>query len=308
MLECIKDTALYKSLGMSKNLTHAYLFYSNDRVLNNEVALNFARTLMCANSNGCGKCKECKQFISKSHPDLYILEQDSIKVDDVNTLMSKFDTLPISSNKKVFVILNAETMNEIAQNKLLKSLEEPNQSSVFILTTSKTDKILTTIMSRLKKIFVPKLSLEDKIMISRELKTRGIDISPNFRLNSLTDMINFSTNNQYLSTLNAITNLLTNLNTTADIPRVVSALGDVNKQAFFPLMQDLFLDCLRDESDRKFDESLTVNISVKFPINAITKIIPLIENAYKMQMANVNFIFILDNLLFNILKEKFLCK
>ena len=71
-------------------------------------------------------------------------------------------------------------------------------------------------------------------------------------------------------------------------------------------MQDVFLDVLK--SGGKYPVDITTTIKNKFPQKAIIKCIPLIENAYKQQMSNVNINYILDNLLFNILKEKFLCK
>ncbi len=308
MLNSVKYTSVYKSLRLNSKLMHAYLFFSADDRLNNEIAINFAKSILCEKSSACGECYACKQFSSKSHPDLYILEQDSIKVDDINKLMSKLTTKPITAEKKLFLILNADKMNDIAQNKLLKSLEEPNPSNIFILTTTKTDKILPTILSRLTKNYVTKLSIEDKTIIANELKEQEIDISKYFKLDSLSEMINFATNKEYKNTIDIIKNLFTELNTSADIPRVSSMTTGINKNIFLPLMQELFLDCLREQENRKFNADIIYPIAVKFSNQAILKCLPLIEQAYKQQMSNVNLSYILDNLLFNILKERFLCK
>jgi len=307
MIESVKDTSLYKDLRLNSKQTHAYLFYSVDRLLNDEIALNLAKELLCEHDISCGKCPSCMQFNSHSHHDFFIINQDSIKVEDVNKFMDKFSTLPIQSKKKVFVILNADRMNEIAQNKLLKSLEEPNQSNIFILTTTKTDKLLTTILSRLTKIYIPKLSIDDKKLISNELKKDNIDITSYYKLDFLTDMVKFASDTNYKSTLDSIKNIFNELNSTADIPKV-SQINNVDKNIFLPLIQDLFLDCLRAPEDRKFGADILAPIAVKYPTKVILKCLPLIEEAYKMQMSNVNLSYILDNLLFNILKEKFLCK
>lgn len=306
MINCVKTTSAYNLLNLSKYFSHAYLFYSSDKELNNEIALNFAKSLLCKNGDSCGKCSECNQFDSLSHPDLTIINQDSIKVEDVNKLMPKLATKPISANKKLFVILNFETMNEIAQNKLLKSLEEPNKFNVFIVTSTKMDKILPTILSRLSKFHVPKLSNEDKLLISKELQSKGIAIQPYLNLDSLTEMLNFALNEDYNLTLSAINKLFLNLNTTADIPKVVSELGNINKKIFFSLMQEMFLDCISNTN--RFSAEIIAPISLKFSNKALINCLPLIDKAYRMQQSNVNFTYILDNLLFNILKEKFLCK
>lgn len=307
MIKSIKNTSVYKDIISGNKAFHAYLFYSFDKELNNNIAIALAKSLVCTNKNACNICSACQQFESNSHPDIYILNQASIKVDDINKLIDKLNTKPISADVKVFVILNAENINEISQNKLLKSLEEPNSQNVFILSSSKTDKLLPTIMSRLNKIYVPKLTENDKKILSNELEEQNIDISKYENLDfTLTEIVNFETNDEYKNTLKNIDFLFSNLKTTADIPTVVSKLNNVNKELFLPLLQDLFLSCLNGE--KKFDKPLTMLIDVTFSKKALRKCIPLINEAYKKQMSNVNFGYILDNLLFNILKEKFLCK
>ena len=307
MIKNIKNTSVYKSLSLKQNKFQAYLFYSFDKELNNNIALNFAKYLFCKTHDCCEVCSACKQFDSLSHPDVLILNQATIKVEDVNKIIDKLNTKPISADVKLFVILNAENINEISQNKLLKSLEEPNSQNVFILTSSKTDKLLPTIMSRLNKIYVPKLSNDDKMLLSTELKENGIDMPKYLDSDySLTEIVNFETNDEYKNTLKNIDFIFSNLKTTADIPKVVSNLNNISKELFFPILQDIFLDCLKD--GKKFEKPITMLINANFSKLALRKCIPLIGDAYKKQISNVNFSYILDNLLFNILKEKFLCK
>ena len=105
MLNCIKETTLYKELNLGQNLSHAYLLYSADRELNNNIALTFAKSLVCERGVACGSCPKCQQFESQSHPDVTIIDQDSIKVDDVNKIISKLSTLPLDNKYKIFVIL-----------------------------------------------------------------------------------------------------------------------------------------------------------------------------------------------------------
>ena len=307
MINCISNTSSFKSINLGKSNFHAYLFYSNDIELNNNIAIAFAKNFVCENLNGCDACNNCKQFNANTHPDVLLINQPSIKVEDANNIITKLSTKPIFSNYKIFVILNAENINEIAQNKLLKSIEEPTNNSIFIFTASKTDKLLPTIMSRLYKIYIPKPSTEDFILMAKELKETGVDIFKYINTNlNLTEMLNFANNPSYSDTLNTIQTLLTNLKTTQDIPKVVSNLNNVDKTIFLPLLQQLFLSSLKE--DDSFNANTIQFIKNNFTKKALTKCLPLIEDAYKKQIANVNFTYILDNLLFNILKEKFLCK
>ncbi len=306
MIDSIKLTNLYKNLKLDSKF-HAYLFYSADKVKNNEIALTVAKSIVCENKSACDNCHACKQFKTYSHPDVVVLEQDSIKVDDVELIIEKLQTKPIQADKKVFIILNAENINETAQNKLLKSLEEPTESAIFILTATQTNKLLPTVLSRLNKIYVENLSLEDEKLICDDLLNSGVDISSYIGKGfTLTEMFNFATDGAYKESLNAIKNLFATLNSSADIPIAVSNLNVANKQLFFINLMEIFLSILKNEN--KFDASITAPISEKFNNKAISKCLPLVEMAYKQLMSNVNFYYILDNLLFNMLKERFLCK
>ena len=302
MLECLSQTNLYKSIGVNKNLKHAYLFHSLDRELNNQIALTFARSLFCANN--CGVCDICKQFEMRSLLDLTVIDQQSVKVEDVNSIINKTATKPVSNKYKIFVILNAERINELAQNKLLKTLEEPNSSNIFILTSSKIDGLLPTIISRLTKIYIPKLQTVDQSIILKELSSKGITINNSILDFSLTNILNFSTNDEYISTFNELIKLFTNLSTTQDIPKCVSNLNIKNKEIFFEILMKSFNDVIFNTPNNK---QLYEVLSTKFPIKALSNCLPLIDKSYRMCMANVNFGYVLDNLLFNILKEKFLC-
>ena len=307
MLECIKYTSSYKSLELDKNLIQAYLLYSQDSELNNNCAMIFAKTLLCEHGIGCGVCNSCKQFDSNSNPDLFVLNQDQIKVEDANNIIAKTSTLPISCPFKVFVILNAENMNETAQNKLLKTFEEPSSKVIFVLTASKTDKLLPTILSRMKKIYVPRLNFDDKLILQEKLKSQNIDISKYVSTDlNLTEMLNFVQNPEFASLQDSIFDLFTNLKTTQDIPKQISKLKVQNKNLFFTILLDIFSTAI--DQTRKYDPKLITLINSNYSKKAIIHIIPLIEDAYKKQVANVNFNYVMDNLLFNILKEKFLCK
>ena len=123
---------------------------------------------------------------------------------------------------------------------------------------------------------------------------------------SIDYIFNFENNLNYKNTINSIVNLFTNLKTTQDIPKVCANLGEIDKALFFPLLQNIFLNALDDGN--KFSAEINNLINLTFSKKAMAKCIPLIDEAYKKQMANVNFNYILDNLLFNILKEKFLCR
>ena len=124
---------------------------------------------------------------------------------------------------------------------------------------------------------------------------------------SLSDILNAEQNLEYQNTIKQVSNMILRLTNSSDIPVVASQVSNINKPLFFQIMQEIFLAGIK-QSQTIFDSAVINHIKANYSEKAIIKSIALIENAYKMQMSNVNFGYILDNLLFNILKEKFLCK
>ncbi len=102
-------------------------------------------------------------FFGETSPDFIVtdLPDDIIKVDIIRTLSKEMMLKPVSSKRRVFIINDADKMNESAQNALLKILEEPPTFSTIILICSNIDKIINTIRSRVTKIDFHPLSFEE---------------------------------------------------------------------------------------------------------------------------------------------------
>lgn len=134
----------------SNNVLHSYLFFGTEGIEKKEIAKEFAKRVLCSTKEEECTCKSCACFDSDNHPDLYIIDYDnqSIKIDDIRKLTDKVIEKPIISEKKVYIINNAETMTKEAQNCLLKTLEEPPEFVVIILVSSNDNLILNTIKSR----------------------------------------------------------------------------------------------------------------------------------------------------------------
>jgi len=154
---------LIKSLK-NKTVLHSYMFIGNEGIGKNLIANQFAKMILCnefndSNIQECENCKSCIEFESNNHPDFYYIEPDgkNIKIEQIRTMQNKVIEKPIISNKKVYIINDADLMTKEAQNCLLKTLEEPPEYIVIILVVSNENKILTTIKSRCMKIFFSKI-------------------------------------------------------------------------------------------------------------------------------------------------------
>lgn len=153
-----KNKKLLKSTIESGNILHSYLFIGEEGIGKSLFAKEFAKMILCQGKEekACNNCKSCIQFLGESHPDFMQIEPEdgkSIKIEQIRYLQEKIAEKPVTSEKKVYVISNSETMTREAANSLLKTLEEPPEYAVLILLTSNESKLLTTIKSRCTKVY-----------------------------------------------------------------------------------------------------------------------------------------------------------
>ena len=173
-----KNKELLETTIKNNNLVHSYLFVGQEGIGKDLFAKRFAQMILCINSEGqlpCGKCKSCMEFLGESHPDFMIIEPEdgkTIKIEQVRFLQEKIAEKPVTSKKKVYILSQSETMTREAANSLLKTLEEPPEYAVIILTTSNESKLLTTIKSRCMKLyFLPIAEVE----IEKYVKEHGLE-------------------------------------------------------------------------------------------------------------------------------------
>ena len=142
-------------------------------------ARHLAQALLCeqpqAEHQPCGNCPSCHLFAQGSHPDYYELAPDlpaegesarkllQIKIDAVRAVMAPLLQSSVRGGLRVVLVQPAETMNTQAANALLKMLEEPPASVVFLLVTHNKDRLLPTIKSRCRPFLLPVPSAEEAL-------------------------------------------------------------------------------------------------------------------------------------------------
>ena len=148
--------------------------------LNHAVEKNtLANSLLFAGPSGVGKTLFAKELASallqcpksiKEHPDLHIYQPEGkselYKIDTLREMLKEAQKPPFSAPKKVFILEEADRMPPVSSNALLKTLEEPEIDSFFILLTAYPSKILPTIVSRLSVFSFLPISKEE---IEKEL-------------------------------------------------------------------------------------------------------------------------------------------
>lgn len=173
-----QDNAVNLLVEQLKNrrVSHAFLFIGKDGVGKKRLALEFARALFCPEkeADACGICLSCKKVVHQNHPDIRLIEideGDNIKIEQIRELQQEIAYKPYESDRKVFIIDQADQMTVQAANSLLKTLEEPPSYAIIILLAEGTDSLLPTVISRCQKIQLNKLPREE---IEKKLKLEGI--------------------------------------------------------------------------------------------------------------------------------------
>ena len=158
------------------NHSHAYIFSGEKGSGKMMLAEAFSAMLQCENptDDACGECHSCKQALNHNNPDIiYVTKEDgksNISVDVVRErIINDVDIKPYSSKYKIYIVDEAETMNNYAQNAILKTIEEPPEYAVIILLTTNHNAFLQTILSRCVVIQMKTIDTES---IARVLQTK----------------------------------------------------------------------------------------------------------------------------------------
>jgi DNA polymerase-3 subunit delta' len=137
-------------------MRHAYLFTGPPGVGRRTMALNFAQAINCPSPTSpgvpCGVCRTCLQISRMQHADLTITqseaEGDSLKVDQIRDLQHSLSLAPYESAFRVALLIRFNEATDGAQNAFLKTLEEPNERVVLLVSADEPENLLPTIASR----------------------------------------------------------------------------------------------------------------------------------------------------------------
>lgn len=200
------ETLLYRTFIAGR--VSSLLFVGRDGVGKRTAALRFAQAVNCESQQlkPCGECQSCRLIARLNHPDVLIAfpvpqrrrsdDGDNqepppepaewnlscrapesepsyhIPIGTVRWLCRQNSSAPQSARRRFIIILRADSLREQAANALLKTLEEPQSATSFILTTSHPGSLPPTIRSRCQTVRFAELTEE---AITGQLVAAGAD-------------------------------------------------------------------------------------------------------------------------------------
>lgn len=136
--------------ALSDGAAHAYLLHGPRGVGKRSAAFAFAGAVL----------GDERRVEARAHPDLYLLQPlgEMIRIDDIRALRHDLHMRPFEADRRVYLVLDADRMNEDAADALLKDLEEPPPYAVMVLVAAELGPLPPTILSRCQLVPFRRLS------------------------------------------------------------------------------------------------------------------------------------------------------
>jgi DNA polymerase-3 subunit delta' len=160
----------------AETTSHAYLIVGPAQVGKTTLAKSFAQALLCQGAEPpCAACRACRLIQADHHPDVSLVAPEGarIKIEAIRELQQTLSLSPVEGGYRVCIIRQMDLATPSAANCLLKTLEEPPQRAILILTASGIEALLPTIVSRCQVLSLRVVEME---RIVATLQERGVGL------------------------------------------------------------------------------------------------------------------------------------
>ncbi|MBQ8426063.1 MAG: hypothetical protein IJX17_08645 [Clostridia bacterium] len=319
----IKETNAYNivNLDISENrISHAYLFVSQDDNFLSSFIKKISIDLININETE-NIDKNILRINNNTFPDVKIYGQDKasqINVEVVSEILENAQVRPFEADKKVFVLLNVQNMNEASQNKILKLIEEPPKNTYFLMGASGVSRILQTILSRVKQIKLDEIS-NDKItnlLTEKGISLNNAQIFANCSNGNSTFAENLASNDGFIDFFDKVVSCFFDIKGSKDVLKYSSIFTakTVDKNDFFDIAilisRDLSM-ILAGKSELVVCKNVLTKLKVissSLNLSAVATLISTCLESKKDLIFNANQTAVIDNFLFKLAEVKVKCR
>lgn len=315
-----KNIDYLKSAAKIGKLSHAYIVNGAAGSGKKTFASYISRALLCENEKDapCGTCSACIKAQTHNHPDIIWVEHEKEKLVSVGEVRQQViydvDTAPYYGPYKIYIIQDAQYLNENAQNALLKTIEEPPSYVVIFLLTDNAEGLLETIRSRCVRLDMEAL---DKDIVAGELIKQGVDSmkakeAAAFAKGNLGKAMLLTSESEYAYIKDQTNNNLKRIENldAFEIFKSAEELDKVSAPIALGVMLTWFRDVLKYKSTNESndlynenDKSVIKKQASKLSYESINKIINALEDAKIKINNNVKVEAVMEGLLINIRQE-----
>ncbi|NLB17910.1 MAG: DNA polymerase III subunit gamma/tau [Syntrophomonadaceae bacterium] len=217
-------------------LSHAYLFFGPRGSGKTSLAKIMAKAVNCTEgSDGepCNRCSTCMDINNGSFMDVMEIDAASNRgIDEIRDLREKVRVLPAQGKKKVYIIDEVHMLTTEAFNALLKTLEEPPPSVMFILATTEAHRLPATVLSRCQRYAFTRLSLSEVVQRLEEVSMANeINVTK-----QAMETMGRRANGSLRDALSILEQCIAFCDNDIDVPEVLEVLGMVNQEILADIM------------------------------------------------------------------------
>lgn len=306
------------SLDISRGmLGHAYLLECADEFLLDNFARFMTQEIFCTGNNTpCGECNNCHKVEHSNMVDLKVYPRDtkSIVVEDINEVVNDAYIRPIDSEHKVFLLSHFDDATIQAQNKLLKTLEEPPQGVTFVITCLSSSAVLPTISSRVKTISESLLNIDVATKYLESIGVKDASSLSSISGGSIAIATRLANKGDAGKIVDLAIDTLSKLRSSSDVLKYSSQILALKKD--FSFFLDTLVAIIRDISvssntqliNFKNRQNEIVALGNIYSSEALDKIIHKLMEIYNKLDFNCNITGVVDQMLLDILEVRFLCQ
>lgn len=303
-----------------QKVSHAYIIEGEKGSGKKMLAEAFAKILQCeqGEEEACGQCTSCIQMEHRDHPDVIRVVHEKPNVISVHEMreqvVNTIDIKPYKGPYKIYIIDEAEKMNNAAQNAILKTIEEPPSYAILLLLTTNRGAFLPTILSRcilLNVKPVPEIAIKKYLMEQFHIPKETAEFCAGYSMGNIGKAKDAALSEEFLEIRNFNISVLQYIHETEDF-EIVEKVKTLKK------WKDSINDCLdimlmwfRDilllkvagqDKNLIFKENYSVikRQSELLPLEGIEDILRKIDQTRMRIKANVNFDTSLELLLMEI--------